>query len=46
MLGYMSKKDREIANLKAMVKNRDKLIEDLQARITELEKICRALGKK
>lgn len=45
MFGYMSKKDREIRNLKAMIKNRDKLIENkekyearLEERIEELEK--------
>jgi hypothetical protein len=44
MFGYMSKKDREIRNLKAMVKNRDMLIENkekyeklLELRIEELE---------
>ncbi len=45
MFGYMSKKDRKIRNLEAMIKNRDKLIEDkekyerlLELRIEELEK--------
>jgi predicted RNase H-like nuclease (RuvC/YqgF family) len=46
MFGYMSKKDREIAKLNKFIQNRDETIEKLEARITELEKICRALGKK
>lgn len=29
---FMTKKDRKIANQEAMIKNRDKLIKDLQAR--------------
>lgn len=29
MFGYISRKNRKIANLEAMVKNRDKLIDDI-----------------
>lgn len=34
----MFKKDRKIANQKAMIKNRDKLIEDLENRISEYKR--------
>ena len=37
MFTWLSKKDRKIANLEVMVKNRDKLINDLQTKITNLE---------
>lgn len=37
MFTWFSKKDRKIANLEVMVKNRDKLINDLQTKITNLE---------
>lgn len=35
----MFKKDRKIANQKAVIKNRDKLIEDLENKISEYKRI-------
>lgn len=50
MFTWFGKKDRKIANLEAMVKNRDELIdrkikygERLEARIAELEKTIELL---
>lgn len=37
MFGYMSKKDRKIKNLEAMVKNRDKKIIELELQVEFLK---------
>lgn len=43
MFGYMTKKDRKIANLKANINNRDEKIEELIKKIEELKKKNKAI---